>query len=437
MTPRGLAAQVIQRVMKEGAYSHIALDKALDNAPDMDPRDRALATELVYGTLTWLRRLDVILSPFAHKGLHKVDDEVLAILRIAIYQIAMLDRIPERAAVYEAVEEAGRLRGGKRLKGFVNGVLRAAVRERDQWPQPAEAHQNRARHLAERWSMPNQLSRHLIDTLGWDEALPLAEALAERPVIALRATGDRGALIELLGQGAQPTPLSTSGVRVESLSGDAIRETLAEGRAVVQDEAAQLVSLLAAPARGERVLDACAGLGGKSAHLATFCGSEHLVAVDLHPWKLDVLGRTFDTLGLPRPRCVAGDLCELEDLGDPFDTIVVDAPCDGLGVLRRHPELRWRVADVEALTALQARLLDKAVGLLVPGGRLIYSVCTFTHSEGRDQVDALLQRHPEMSVDTPPPGIAWDSLHPSGRGWMALPHRHGTDGFFMARLRRT
>ena len=447
MNPRRLAAQTINRVLEEGAYSHIALNNALERCPDMDPRDRALTTELVYGTLTWLRELDAILNLFIKKGLRRVDPQVQTILRVAVYQIARLDKIPPRAAVHQAVEEAGRLRRGKAIKGFVNGVLRSVVRGRDKWPTPVDASKDEIRHLATRWSMTNGLARHLVKALGFEEAQTLAEAMTLRPGYALRVVSEanieatkasRDALCAELPE-ARPTPISPSGLLLKSLAGDAVRSAIEAGRIVVQDEAAQLVSWLASPAPASRVLDTCAGLGGKTAHLASLCGSDGLVAVDVHAQKLEVLKRTFAKLGLGQATCLGGDLRQIELPSGSFDTVLVDAPCDGLGVIRRHPELRWRDREksVESLVTLQAELLDRAVDLLAPGGVLVYSVCTFTEAQGPGQIQALLERHPCLTIDAPRPDIPWEKLRPVGGGWYALPHLNDTDGFFMARLKRT
>ncbi len=442
LNPRRIAAAVLHRVLDEGAYSHLALDAALAATQGaLAPRDRALATELVYGALTWLGRIDAILGLFVRGGLDRVDPDVRAILRAAIYQVDGLDRIPDHAAVDEAVEHARALRCGKALPGFVNGVLRGALRARARWPQPAPPQEGRARHLAERWSMPLWMAERLIDQFGWDDALAQAEAFARRPGLTLRATGaldpaERAAMAAALG--GQVTAISPDGLRLPTLTA-AAQAAIDEGRALVQDEAAQLVSHLAAPKAGERALDACAGLGGKAAHLAALGGpSLRLTVGDTHAQKLDVLGRRFDLLGLLAPQRAHGDLRDAATLEGPFDLIVLDAPCSGLGVMRRHPEIRWRrqPEEIATLAALQASLLDRAVELLAPGGRLVYSVCTFTPEEGEGQLEAALSRHPGLEIDRPEGGADWGALTRTPLGWLSMPSPQQTDGFYMARARR-
>lgn len=437
--------------MDEGAYSNIALDQALNEHLDMAPRDKALATELVYGTLTWLRRIDAILVPHVRRGLRKLDPALRAILRVAVYQLGWL-RVPDHAAVDEAVKDARRVhpRKGRQLAGLVNAVLRNALRARDDWPTPPEFDKNPRQHLAEAWSLPSWIARLLLAEFSPEEARALAEGLSQRPRLTLRAvtrageleTGAPGGLHELATRlEGEPTPLSQTGLWVTGL-GEAVREALHEGEVVVQDEGAQLVGLLGLEglAPDARVLDACAGLGGKILHLAEHVGAAgRLVAVDDDAAKLEVLQRTAARLGTTAIETVAGDFRELSDeaLGGPFDLVVVDAPCSGLGVLRRRPEIRWlRKADaVPSLAALQSELLTRAAALLAPGGRLVYSVCTFTRAEGPAPVEALLAADPTLTLDAPT-GPLWGALHSCGPGLMTLPHLHQADGFFMARLKR-
>ncbi len=443
--PRRLATRVVSRVLDEGAYSHIALDQALTGAADMPERDRRLATELVYGTLTWKRQIDAILAPNVKRGLERLDAPLRAILRVAVYQLGWL-RVPDHAAVNEAVKDSRRGRN-KGASGLINGVLRSVLRQRQSWPKAPALDKDPTGHIAHECSLPDWLAGAMVKQFGPQEALALAKASNERPGIALRVTGAleglqerRGALAQALG--GQLAPYSPGGVRLERLD-SAAQQALAEGRAVVQDEGAQLVSWLAGQSSAGRILDGCAGLGGKTTHLAQLANhGAVIVAVDDDAPKLKVLQRTFKKLALPAAKTVCGDLrtLDIEALGGTFDTVLIDAPCSGLGVLRRHPEIRWhrKADDVAALARTQAELLDRAARLLVPGGQLIYSVCTFTEQEGPDQIKALLERSPELSLAPPPQGasVPWQQLTKCQTGWMALPHLHHTDGFFMSRLVR-
>lgn len=437
--PRRLAAQVIHRVLDEGAWSNLALDSALAPHPEMDSRDRGLATELVYGTLTWKASLEAVLERFVKKGLHRLDGDVRAILLVALYQIIHLDRVPERAAVDEAVKAARKLHRGPALPGFVNGVLRAALRERARWPSPPKAKKDMARHLAAAWSLPLWLAQRLVRDFGPQQAQELAQALTQRPSLHLRAVGDREALAQALQ--AQPLPLSPAGLVAPGMS-QALTQAIEQGQVTIQDEAAQLVSLLAQPAPGARVLDACAGLGGKALHLAQLAGPQgQVVAVEPHQGKLDALQKAFARHGQALERAVCADLRQVdaEQLGGLFDVVVVDAPCSGLGVLRRHPEARWtrQESDIEALVKLQGELLEAAQALVKPGQVLVYSVCTFTPEEGPRQIERLLERSPGWTLEAPDAGqVPWESLQAQHTGaYRAMPHQHGCDGFYLARLR--
>jgi 16S rRNA (cytosine967-C5)-methyltransferase len=428
--PRRIAAQVLGRVQQEGAWSNLALDQALSRHPEMDPRDRALATELVYGALTWRRRLDEVLAPWL-RG--RVDPEVRVLLHVALYQILFLDRVPDHAAVHEAVQGAHALRRGPGAPRFVNGVLRTMLRERAKWPQGAG--------LGGRWSLPEWLAARMEAQQGAEEAERLGEALAGRPGLHLRVTAsERARWVEALG--GEALRWSPSGVEAPGMTA-AVAEALASGAAQVQDEAAQLVGWLAAPGPGQRVLDGCAGLGGKALHLAEQIGPQGaLVALEPHEGKLGALREAFARRELGLAGVHRGDLREVSAaaLGGAFDVVLVDAPCTGLGVLRRHPEARWsrQPEDVAALARLQGELLEAASGLVKAGGVLVYSVCTWTPEEGPAQVSGFLARRAGWSLEAAPAGagVEWSALEAEAPGaYRAWPHRHGCDGFYLARLR--
>lgn len=435
-TARDVAARVVLRVVRERAYSHLALDAEL-NASALQGRDRALATELAYGTLTWHLQLLQVAGRLI-PNLDRVQPEVLAIVEVGLYQLGHLDRVPSHAAVSEAVESTRRL--GRRFRaavGFVNGVLRAASRQPQLWPAPRPLAEDPEGHIAARGALPRWLAARL--RVGRDDAdaAALAASLVERPRLTLRRLP--GAPELPATEGATPGRWAPCALDVPRMS-RAVREAIAQGEATVQDEGAQLVGLLADPPAGARILDACAGLGGKTAHLALLAGPEaSITAVDPNASKLELLRQTFERLKLPAPRTLATTLQAADPaaLGGPFDVILIDAPCTGLGVLRRHPETRWHRSpeDVATLASLQRALLAAALPLLAPGGRLIYSVCTFTAEEGPEAIAWLRAAHPELRlVLQGAAGVPWDALEPGPQGFSLLPHRHQTDGFFLARL---
>jgi 16S rRNA (cytosine967-C5)-methyltransferase len=301
-------------------------------------------------------------------------------------------------------------------------------------------------------SLPPWLAARLVLELGAVEAVALGAALLERPPQTVRANRlrtTRDALRDALRQAfpdleVTPTALAPEGLVLGGLADPGRTEAGEQGRLIVQDEGSQLVSHLLAPRPGERVLDLCAGRGGKTLHLAALLGSAAgLVAVDRFPDKLAGLLARARRGGCPEVRTVAADLTlpapEVDALG-PFDAVLLDAPCSGLGVLRRHPEAKWRIAGAELgdLVALQSALLDRAAGWVRPGGRLVYAVCTFTAEEGEGQVAAFLARRPDFTR-APLPASGPVPFADLGEGGLVRlwPHRHGCDGFTLASLHRT
>jgi 16S rRNA (cytosine967-C5)-methyltransferase len=413
-------------VLEEDAWSNVALDSALKSTPLKGP-DRGLCTQLLYGTLTWLRTIDAVLGKNVKGRLDRVEPQVACILRVAIYQLGWLDRVPDHAAVDQAVKHARKVRG--RAAGFVNGVLRSAIRGREDWPEIGGEFRpgDNPHTLARRWSLPDWLCERWTRQFGIEEAFLLGASIAAAPPLTLRT---RSAEAASLGQAGSLAPHA---LRLDKWSAPADR-AVREGAATVQDEGAQLVTCLAHPAAGERVLDACAGQGGKALHIADLLGdSGQVVAVDPAEHRLERMPESARIL------TVRGDLQKVApSLGDPFDLVVVDAPCSGLGVLRRHPEGRWtrREADVTTQAALQRELLDAAARVVKPGGRLVYAVCTTTPEEGTRQIESLLSRHRgfQLDLDGGDPEVPWTQLRREQFGYITLPHLHDCDGFFLTRL---
>ena len=435
-TPRSLATQILERIEKDGAYSHIALSAALDQS-DLEERDRALVTELVYGTLTYQRTLDGILSQFISRRLDKVDLPILISLRMATYQLVYLDRIPEHAAVNEAVNLV-KQRGGRGAAGFANGVLRAMLRKKDKWNllRNLDPQESPITYLGLSTSLPDWIARRMIESYGFDRALSIAESFNRRPPLYFRALQE------------PPSPLPAGLSPVDQVPGafsspgtnQEIQQALAEKSLVIQDLGSQLIGHFAAPAADARILDACAGLGGKSLLLASLTGPESsLLATEPQASKLQLLQETItDTPLNDRISTFQGTLKALPADQPPFDLILVDAPCTGLGVIRRHPETRWRrhPRDIASLSSIQRKLLAQAARRIRPGGILVYSVCTFTPEEGPDQITRFLEAHPDFIRQAPPQDSPLDwSRFLNDQGDLELnPADHDTDGFYAARL---
>lgn len=432
-TARELARRVLDRVDQKGAWATPALDGELSRS-GLDERDRRLVAELVYGVLRHRARLDHALA--AHANLARTPPRVRTAMRVAAYQVLMLDRIPPYAAVDDAVAAARAVGGGK-VAGFANAVLRKLVTSGE----PALPSDPRER-VAIAASLPPWIVDELASSGG--DVATVAAALAEPPPLIARVRRGRISRDQLIArladEGTTATPIEGPAAAVQALAlancDPARSPSFADGLWTVQDVGAQLVGHVAAPRPGMRILDACAGVGGKATHLAELMiGGElergpgatdairpPLDAADQSPTKLALLEQTAARLGLAGIQPIRCDLTDpAAPLADHYDLIVLDAPCSGLGVLRRHPDAKWRVtaADVPRLAAIQRQLLTTLAGRVAPGGALIYSVCTFTHAEGPDQIATFAASH----------GFTIVEQH---RTWPPA-----ADGFFIARLVRT
>ncbi len=438
--PRKMAWEILARV-DEGMFSDLALDAALNAVPQLEGRDRALLTELVYGVLRYRGRLDFAISRFCRQPLRKIEPAVLRLLRLGCYQLLLLDRIPSRAAVNETVELAKRL-GLQRASGFINGILRALDRGQQSLPWP-DAEKKPLAYLQQVLSLPEWLAESWLQDFGATEALALAEAMLQPAPFTVRVNTLRGSREQFLdelsaaGYQAAATSYAPEGVLIEGggprrLPGDQ------QGSYQLQDEASMLIAHLLAPRPGERLLDACAAPGGKTTHLAALAENRaQIVALDISAARLAMVEAGARRLGAQGIGCQAWDLTRpaaSPGLGN-FDAILVDAPCSGLGTLRRNPESRWRrqPTDLAGNADRQLAILGQAAALLRSGGRLVYSLCTFTPEETDGVVQRFLAAHPEFAqVDlrcrVP---SAWRELFDEQGALRTWPHRHGgMDAFF-------
>ncbi len=443
--PRHIAFDILTRV-DDGAFADLALDAALAKRERLDPRDRGLVTELVYGVLRLRGRLDFALSQFSRQPLGRLERGALRLLRLGAYQLLELDRIPSHAAVHATVELARQV-GLERVSGLVNGVLRSLERERDSipWP-PPETIRPYLQHVC---SLPSWLSKELLRQFPNAESRALAEALAGQPPVTLRVNTlktDRAALLvamEEAGHQVRPCNYAPEGIIVEKRSENPFPGD-AEGWYQVQDEASMLIAHLLGAEAGDRILDSCAAPGGKTTHLAALTGNRGaILALDKHPQRVELIERGAQRLGCEKIEARTWDLTEVPDFleAESFDRVLVDAPCSGLGVLRRNPESRWTRTslDVKELAALQRTILAQVAPLVRPGGVLLYSVCTFTRRETDEVVSDFLAAHPGF-VQEDLRGVvpeAWSGLITESGALRSFPHRHdGMDAFFAVRLRR-
>jgi 16S rRNA (cytosine967-C5)-methyltransferase len=437
---RTAAAHVLERVERDGAFADLALEGALARHP-LASRDAALATELVHGTLRWQRYLDWVLAPHSRRALPSLDARVLALLRMAAYQIVFLARVPPFAAVDDAVALAG---GKPGVPGFVNAVLRSfarrGAREREPAP-PADA----VDALAVRCSFPTWLARRWVARFGADEARALMLALNERPPLAIRANTLRLSredlaqrLVREEGRSPRLAAYAPEGLIVDHGGGPpASWKTFADGSCAVQDEASMLVARLAGAQPGHTVADVCAAPGTKSTHLAQLMANQgRILAFDRDADRLARVRESAARLGIAIVEAREGSVEALAPAHRAScDVVLVDAPCSNLGVLRRHPEVKWRrqPADLMASAASQRAIVRAAADMVKRGGTLVYATCSLEPEENEAVVGDLLAARPDFAPDRPHEFPI--ALDPTGI-LRCYPHRHDTDGFTAVRLRR-
>jgi len=443
---RLLALRVLERVERSGAFADLMLHAALGRSRLAAP-DRAFATELVYGTLRWRGRLDFLLSKVVDRRLDRLDSYVANALRLGAYQLVVAERVPVTAAVDESVR-CVRAAGLERATGLVNAVLRRLAERHRAIELPALEADPLA-HLTHVLSLPAWLAERWLALYGPEEAAALAQASNRPPPLTVRANPHRQSRDELLAElrarfpEAEACRHAPRGIVLGRRGVAALDPAFSEGRFTVQDEAAQLVVSLLDPRPGERVLDLCAAPGGKATAIAEDVGRDGaVVAVDRHAGRLDLVRRAARRLGLPGLTALVRDATRpLADLAadGPFDRVLVDAPCSGLGTLRRNSDARWRVApdDPARLAEAQRAMLAQAARVLRPGGVLVYSTCTMLPEENEEVLQAFLADAGDFAL-TPRealPGPVRELV--GGDGLLrTTPHRHDMDGFVAARLER-
>jgi 16S rRNA (cytosine967-C5)-methyltransferase len=443
---RLLALRVLERVQRAGAYADVLLHSQLARS-GLGAADRAFATDLVYGTLRWRGRLDYLLGRCLDRPLDKLEGVVATALRLGAYQIVISDRVPPSAAVDEAVRCA-RAAGAERATGLVNAVLRKLVDRHAAEPLPT-LETDPLGHLMHAQSLPGWVAARWLELLGPEEAAALAAACTGSPRLTVRVNPHQGDPRDLLQELTATFPEAHAcryaryGIVLGRRGNPASLPAFLEGRITVQDEASQLVVGLLDPQPGESVLDACAAPGGKTTAIAERVGkSGSVLALDRHPRRLDLVRRAARRLQLGRIECATFDATRDLDEVSPepgFDRILVDAPCSGLGTLRRNPDARWRVrpADPARLAETQRALLRQAARVVRPEGVLVYSTCTLLPEENEAVVEGFLRDTPHFELASAPeaPEEVRDLMQADGtlRCW---PHRHDTDGFFAARLER-
>ena len=448
---RLIALSVLNEVDQGRKTLDHLLDAVFTRIGNLPQREKNLTYSIVYGVLRHRNRIDWILGHFSRTGLSKLDPEVLNILRIGLFQVVYLTRIPESAAVNTAVDLAKTINKPWLVK-FVNAVLRAAVREYPKLSPPDRGNDPVLAVSIEK-SMPQWLLSRWITRFGLSQTLLLCDIINTIPPLTLRANTlktTRNALLEsgsLHARHMEATVYGPDGIRLDHPEDpvDAM-EGFREGFFQVQDEAAQLVTLLLDPRPGETVMDACAGMGGKTGHIAQQMKNKgKILALDIGPDKLDKIQPEMSRLGISivetRIHDIDSPLPPDTDRIGKYDRVLLDAPCSVLGVLRRNPDIKWQ-SSLDRLERCQIRqigFLDHISQFVKPSGVLVYAVCSMEPEENEAVKAAFLRNHPEFLVEISPveltPQIR-SLMNPEGH-LRTFPHLHGMDGFFAVRFRRS
>lgn len=435
---REWALIILKRVTEEQAYAHIVLDQSLEKS-NLSDLDKALVTELVYGTLQYLNQMDWIIGQFSSQKIKKIAPWIKNILRMGIYQLMYLDHIPPHAIVNEAVKLAKKY-GHAGTVRFVNGVLRSIVRQKDDISYP-DIKQDPIAHIAYKYAHPEWLVQAWVKELGIDETISLCKANNDKAPLVLRTNTlrtTREALKEQLAAEGVETIASKwtpEGLNVISRFNVRRSETFGKGLFQVQDESSQLVAHLLNPHPDEFIIDSCSAPGGKTTHIAQLMENKgQILAFDIQNNKLSLVAQSTARLGITIVETKRMDAKNLpHDFSAKADRVLVDAPCSGLGIIRRKPDIKWQKdrEQLDKLPKLQLEILSRAAECVRPGGCLVYSTCTLNPAENQGVIKSFLNLKPDFQLVLPP--AEW----PQEEGMVHLfPHRHGTDGFFMAKMRR-
>ena len=437
--PRRIAVEVLDDVLKKDAYAAMSLDDRLNGA-NLIQLDRRLCASIVYRTLENLYTIDFALSGFLRDA-DALEPTVRSILRTAACQILFHDRVPNSAAVNEAVK----LTREMRLDGFsgmVNAVLRRLADRYAEiaWPKEDEG----ARYLSVTYSMPEWLAQRLIDDYGWDEALKIAAYRTEKHAVTVRPTyGKEKEFAAALAKKVWETePAVLPGAtRVYGAMQIARDSDYLNGLFSIQGEGSMVAAEAVGVRRGMNVLDCCAAPGGKTAYMAERMeGTGRVYAWDLHSHRVELIRAMTRRLRLENVRMTPRDAEALrEEMAETMDAVLLDAPCSGLGVMDDKPDVKYRPTpeSVAALCETQRRLLNTCCRYVKPGGVLVYSTCSMLKDENERQIARFLKEHPEFAMDPLPDTIPEALRAQAGpNGLQLLPHRDHVEGFFVARMKR-
>ncbi len=442
--PREIALKTIYEINEKGAYSNIALNKQLEGNTLKDV-DRAFITDLVYGTIKWKLSIDYVISSFSSTKLKKISPWILNLLRLGVYQILYMDRIPESAACNESVKLAKKY-GHAASSGFVNGVLRNIARKKDSITYP-DKQKDPVQYLSVKYSHPDWLVKEWLSAFGFDFTEDLLISNNQVPEFTIRVNTIRTSKEELIAN------LSENGVQLEA--GKAVEEALIlknpgsflkldsykMGHFQVQDESSMLSAKILDPKPGDLVVDVCSAPGGKTTHMAQLMENKgQIIARDIHEHKINLINEAAERLGISIIKAEVYDAVMVdESLLEKADRVLVDAPCTGYGIIRKKPDIKWArtMSDIKEITDLQLKILNAASKYVKPGGFIVYSTCTIGKEENRDLVEKFLTLNKDFSFEEFTELLPDVLKEYSGNGYIELyPNINKIDGFFVAKMRK-
>ncbi len=436
---RGLAVKILNRVEKTDAYLEKLLDHEMRNS-ELNGPDKALLYEIVHGVTRWMGRLDWILNGFYKGQFSKAIPNLKNGLRVALYQIMFLDRIPDHAAVNEAVEFVKKLQGQKPAD-LTNAILRNIIRSKSaiRYPDPNE---DLIGYLSAYYSHPAWMVKRYVERFGREETEKLLAANNEKPYLTLRINAIKTnasqfkSLLDSVNLKYKPGKFLSEFVQLQNLTNITAWDYYSKGYFNIQDESAGLACRLLDVQPGMKVLDMCAAPGGKTAYLGSLMNNVgKIVAIDRYEGRLKLLKANNARLGLTCVTTVESDALEFNS--EPFDRVLADVPCSGTGTLSKKPDIKWKkdVFDLKKMAAAQIRLLEKAASLVKPDGVVVYSTCSIEPEENFQIVKQFLESHPNFKLETAKEKFSDDVIDENGC-IQTLPQRHQMDGAFAARLVR-
>ncbi len=439
---REAAFEVLYRVEADASYSNLTLDK-VQKENNLTGRDASFCTALVYGVLERQLTLDYIIRQFSSVRLKKIETKALIILRMGVYQLLFMDSVHSGAAVNESVTLAKKQKLHK-ASGFINALLRSFVRAELKYKMPDK--KDKAKYLSVKYSCPEDIVKLWLSAYSENLVEDMLKSFMGRPDLTLRVNTlkttvtDAKAELESEGVKAELSPLSENALLVSSTGSVEAITPFKEGKIYVQDISSVICSELVAPKAGEKVADVCAAPGSKSFSMAILAEDKAtLNSFDLYPHKVELIKKSAARLGITSLKPDVRDaLTEVTDLKEQFDAVLCDAPCSGLGVIGRKPEIRNRaLEDINALPALQYDILNNTANLVKKGGRLFYSTCTLNPAENYEIADKFLKEHKDfealpLNLNE---NIKRGMDEPSNQLTL-FPHINGTDGFFISAFKK-